>query len=194
MRYFFFILALLFEWPVLSKDMMEMRVYGNEAPTRMYLFTSLVCPHCAQFHRNILPIIQEKYLNTHKTQLVVVDMLMNKPNLMGAMLIRCAPADKTEKIETALYDNQKIWALDEDKARAYLAEVARYNGISAGEFETCLANKELEKTIVTDQERMARLYDVKRMPTLLVRKNEKTSFMEGADKEFVVSELSAFFK
>lgn len=193
MRFFIFLMTLMLGLPGLAKDIMDIRVYGEESPTRMYLFTSLVCPHCAQFHRDILPEIQKKYLDEHKTQLIVVDMLMNKPNLMGAMLLRCAPDDKTETIETTLYDNQLTWALDENKARAYLAEVALDNGISAGEFENCLNNKELAKTIVTEQERMSRLYDVKHMPTLIIRQGEKASSWEGADKDIVMGGLSQFF-
>ena len=194
MRYFIFLMTVLLGLPSIAKDMMDMRVYGKEAPTKMYLFTSLVCPHCAEFHREILPAIQEKYLKTNKTQLVVVDMLMNKPNLMGAMLLRCAPEDKTNQMEDALYSDQPAWALDENKARAYLAEAASRGGISAGEFENCLSNTELAKTIVTEQERMSRLYDVKRMPTLMVRQGEKTSSWEGADKETILNGLSEFFK
>lgn len=193
MRFLFFLMTLMLGLPSFAKDMMDRRVYGDETNTKMYLFTSLVCPHCAQFHRDVLPEIQKKYLDAHKTQLIVVDMLMNKPNLMGAMLLRCAPDDKTEAIETTLYDNQKIWALDEDKARSFLAEVALSNGISAGDFENCLNNKELAKTVATDQERMARLYDVKHMPTLIIRQGEKSSSWEGADKDIVMGGLSEFF-
>ena len=194
MRSLVFTLIILLGLPVWGKDIMDQRVYGSQAPSKMYLFTSLACPHCAQFHREILPEIQKKYLNTNQSQLVVVDMLMNKPNLMGAMLIRCVPEKQTESVEHTLYANQKNWAWDEKKARIYLSEIALKNGMSAGEFETCLANKDLENTIITEQERMARLYDIKHMPTLLVRQNEKTASWEGADKDYVMAELSDFFK
>ena len=194
MRYFVFIFVLLFCVKTLARDMMDRRVYGDEAPTRIYLFTSLVCPHCAQFHQDILPEIQKKYLDTHKSQLIIVDMLMNKPNLMGAMLLRCVSDEKAKKIETTLYDNQKIWALDENKARSYLSEVALRNDISAGEVETCLANKELAETIVTDQGRMSKLYDVKYMPTLVVRQGDKAASWSGSDKNMVMTGLSEFFK
>ena len=174
---------------------MDTRTYGKDVPTKIYLFTSLACPHCAEFHRNILPDIQKKYLDTHLGQVVIIDMLMNKQNLMGAMLLRCASKDQVNKIEDNLYDNQKKWVYgDEDQARSYLAEVALDNGISAGDFETCLNNKELEKDLTKEQERMARLYNIAHMPTILVRQNEKISSWEGADKDLVMTGLSDFFK
>ena len=194
MRSLFFVLLLLLGMPVKGKDMMDTRTYGAEAPTRMYLFTSLVCPHCATFHKDILPEIQKKYLAPQLGQIVIVDMLMNKPNLMGAMLLRCVPAEKTEQIENILYKNQRHWAFDEDKARAYLGEIALRNGMSAGDFETCLNNKDLENSLIKEQERFSKLYGVSRMPTLLVPQNESVFVWEGADKETVMSGLSDFFK
>ena len=194
MRFLVLLMTLSLVQPVMAKDINDYRTYGKEAPKKMYLFTSLACPHCAQFHREILPEIQKEYLDTGKGQVVIVDMLMNRANLMGAMLLRCAPAEKTDKIETNLYDNQRQWAYDEDQARTYLSKVALNNGISAGEFETCMNNKELAKTVSIEQERMAKLYGVSRMPTVLVRENEKTCSWEGADKELVLSGLSDFFK
>ena len=194
MRFFIFILIILSGLPVLGGNMTDQRIYGKDSPVKMYLFTSLACPHCAQFHQNILPEIQKKYLNTEKGQLIVVDMLMNQANLMGTMLIRCAPENKIRKIETTLYQNQKDWAWDEKKARSYLAKIAFKNVISSNEFKSCLYNEELKKTIISEQDRMSHLYDVKHMPTLIVRKDEKTAMWEGSNKETIMTELSDFFK
>ncbi len=194
MRHFLLLVFFLLSANSYAKDMMDTRTYGSEAPTKMYLFTSLVCPHCANFHREILPEIQKKYLETKRGQIIVVDMLMNKPNLMGAMLLRCAPLEATHAIENKLYNNQKLWGYDEGKARSYLAQIASDSGISAGDFETCLSNQDLADTVIKEQERMSRLYDVSRMPTLLIRKGDKVSAWEGADKEVILSGLSDFFK
>ena len=45
-----------------AHDPMKLRHIGNEnSAVQLYLFSSLRCPHCADFHRNILPKIKRKY-------------------------------------------------------------------------------------------------------------------------------------
>ena len=35
----------------------------NEAPVKIKIFSSLTCPHCADFHINVVSEIKKKYVN-----------------------------------------------------------------------------------------------------------------------------------
>ena len=194
MRIISFLLGIFLAFPLFADDLMNLRSYGNDSPNKIYLFTSLSCPHCAHFHHDILPEIQKKYLDPQKAKIVVVDMLMNNPGLMGAMLLRCVPKDKMQQIEKELYQNQKQWAFDEENARIYLAEIAIKYGLSAGEFDTCIQNKDLQKTIITDQQRLSATYGITHMPTLMYRQGERVFKWTGANKDEILIGLSEAFE
>lgn len=194
MRFLAFVLGLFITLPVLANDLMNLRSYGNDSPNKLYLFSSLACPHCAHFHQDVLPEIEKKYIKTNKVKIVMVDMLMNNASLLGAMLLRCAPKEKQHEIEKELYQKQKQWAFDEKKAKVFLADIAQKHGISAGEFETCIQNKDLQKTIITDQKRLSATYGITHMPTLVFRKNEQVFLWKGSEKSEIMTGLSQSFE
>lgn len=194
MRFFTFFTGLFIALPLWANDMMNLRSYGNDVNDKMYLFTSLACPHCAHFHQDVLPEIEKTYLNTNKAKVVMVDMLMNNASLLGAMLLRCAPKEKQHEIEKELYQKQKKWAFDEKKAKVFLADIAQKHGISAGEFETCIQNKDLQKTVITDQKRLSATYSVTHMPTLVFRRGNRVYTWQGADKDEIMNGLLEAFE
>ena len=194
MRPFFFVLSLFLGVFAAFQASADVRTYGPESPTKMYLFTSLACPHCAQFHQKILPDIRKKYVGRSKGQLIVVDMMMNQANLMGATLLRCVPKDQVHAVEAQMYEDQKKWAYDERKAYTYLLDLAQKKGMSTDDFASCVHNKELQKGILFDQEKFSNLYGVSRMPTFIIRRGKRTKLFEGADKEEIMKGLDLFFQ
>ena len=46
---------------------------ANNAPVKIKIFSSLTCPHCANFHMKIVPEINEKYVESGKVQLIFID-------------------------------------------------------------------------------------------------------------------------
>ena len=194
MRFFTFFAGLFIALPLWANDMMNLRSYGNETNDKMYLFTSLACPHCAHFHQDVLPEIEKTYLDTNKAKVVMVDMLMNNASLLGAMLLRCAPKEKQHEIEKELYQKQKEWAFDEQTARTFLASIAQKHEISAGEFETCIQNKDLQKTVITDQKRLSSTYAVTHMPTLILRRKDNIFVWKGSNKDEIMNGLLEAFE
>lgn len=194
MHFFTFFAGLFITLPLWANDLINLRSYGNDSPNKLYLFSSLSCPHCAHFHQDVLPEIEKNYLKPNKAKIVMVDMVMNNASLLGAMLLRCAPKEKQHEIEKELYQKQKQWAFDEKKAKVFLADIAQKHGISAGEFETCIQNKDLQKTIIGDQKRLSATYGITHMPTLMFRKNERVFLWKGSEKEEIMSGLLQAFE
>ena len=49
-------------------------VIGSDtAEIKIKIFSSLTCPHCANFHINVVPKIKEKYVRSGKVQLIFID-------------------------------------------------------------------------------------------------------------------------
>ena len=45
----------------------------DKAPIKIKVFSSLTCPHCANFHINVIPKIKKEYIKTGKVQLIFID-------------------------------------------------------------------------------------------------------------------------
>jgi len=117
---------------------------------------------------------------------------MNRANLMGATLLRCLPKDQVPVVEKQLYEHQKKWCYDEKDAYSYLSQLAQENGLDAGNFESCIRNKDIQKNLLSTQEKLSERYGVSRMPTLLIRRGKKVGLWEGADKKEIVDGLDEF--
>ena len=53
-----------------TNHMMRSQLLGsNEAPIKIKEFFSLTCGHCANFHKNTLPKLKDKYIDKGQIQL-----------------------------------------------------------------------------------------------------------------------------
>lgn len=168
----------------------DLKTIGDEnAPTTIYLFSSFTCPHCAHYHKDVLPAVKERFVNTGKAKLVFVDMAYDARAMAGAMLSRCVPSEQYEPLLKVLYENQGVWAYG-DNPKQKLIGYARLLGMGETDINRCLADKELQKSIVAQRDNLARLYGVQGMPTTVLLKQGVPETFVGADADAVLSGLA----
>ena len=84
---------------------------GNpKAKVTVIEFASLTCPHCAQFQQVVFPDIKKNYIDTGKIRYVFKDYPLDELAMVGAVLARCAPADRGLKLIDTMFKNQLEWA------------------------------------------------------------------------------------
>jgi len=124
-------------------SMLAERSLGNaQAKVTIIEYSSLTCPHCAEFHRDTLPQIQANYIDKGLVRYVVRDFPLEGRALAASMVARCLPPERYFGFIGLLFRDQAVWAqspnpLDELKVRAQLA------GLSPADFDACLADKPL---------------------------------------------------
>ena len=99
-KIFFFtkaaLILLLLCFKVLSDDFVTL---GNkEAPVKIKIFSSLTCPHCANFHKNVVPKIKKKYVDFNKVQVIFIDFPLDMAALNASKILKCT--DKNKQIES----------------------------------------------------------------------------------------------
>ena len=62
---------------------------SSKAPVKIKIFSSLTCPHCANFHINVVTKIKEKYIETGKVQLIFIDFPLDQIAFNAAKLLHC---------------------------------------------------------------------------------------------------------
>jgi protein-disulfide isomerase len=138
-----------------------------DAPITIVEYASLTCPHCAEFDRDTLPKIKEKWIDTGKAKLVFRDFPLDGLALRAAAVARCAPADRYFGYIDILFHSQRNWATASDPIQA-LSRIARLGGMSDQQFQTCINNAELQKSIAASRQTAEKEYGVDSTPTFFV--------------------------
>lgn len=151
------VVAVLFAAPAVAADTVTPpdgypeRVLGKEdAPVTIYEYSSLTCPHCADFHAETLPDLKKTYFDTGRAKLVFRDFPLDPLALAGALIARCAPEAVYFKLLDILFAKQGDWARAANPVEA-LKQYGRLSGMSDAALDACLKNEDLLKAIQSVQ-------------------------------------------
>ena len=132
-------------------------------------YASISCGHCADFHINTLPKLIEKYVDTGKVKIVFRDFPFNFPALMGSMVLRCVDHDIRYQYSTALYKLQSKWVLRENKeSKKELYKIMQSGGMTKEEFNQCIEDIDLEKTILQGVMNAQNEFNIKSTPSFII--------------------------
>ena len=142
-------------------------VLGNaEAPIVMIEYSSLSCPHCARFQKDVLPLIKKDFIDTGKVKFIPRDFPLNKPAVQAAQFAHCAGPMRFFAIEDVLFKTQDQW-LAEDAVEK-LATIAATAGMDRPTFDACLANKDIEAKVVATRKAGEDAFQINATPTFIV--------------------------
>ena len=125
----------------------EMAVGSESAPVTIIEYSSLTCPHCAHFHKDVYPPLKEQYIDTGKARYVMREFPLNEAALAGAVAARCLEPSRYFAFTGLLFAKQNDWAFKDD-ALAPLKALAKQAGMSGEEFDKCIDNQDLQKKIL----------------------------------------------
>ena len=146
---------------------------SNKAPVKIKIFSSLTCPHCANFHINVVKKIKKKYVETGEVQLIFIDFPLDQVALNASILLHCLEQEKQMTFLDNLYKNQSKWASGSDlnEINNNLKEIVKILGINSTEFDKCLNNEAIEDKILSDRINGHKKYSINSTPTIII--NEK---------------------
>ena len=151
----------------LAEAVAEMVMGRDDAPVTMVEYSSLACPHCAAFHREVLPRIKKDYIDTGKVRLVYRDFPLGGLALAAAMLARCGGRDRYFGFLEVLFRSQAQWSRS-DNPRRELERVARFGGISQQDFEACLVKEPLMTNIREQAGDAKEKFGIDSTPTFII--------------------------
>ncbi|WP_448854636.1 DsbA family protein [Corynebacterium frankenforstense] len=150
-----------------------------DAPVKVLLFTDPSCPHCSNFHENVLPKLQSDYIDTGKVYLEVHDLGVLGEDSVKMSAASRAAADQGHYFEyiDQLYPatlNGETRGVDEDKLVAW-AEAAGVPDIDA--FREAISGDDLAANVQFDSE-AATNAGLKVVPTVIVNGTEAENVEE----------------
>ena len=146
---------------------------SNKAPIKIKIFSSLTCPHCANFHINVVSEIKKKYIETGKVQLIFIDFPLDQIAFNASKLLHCLDKKKQMMFLDTIYETQNKWTVGTnlEDINNNLKKIAKNLGISASQFDKCLNDEVISDKILTGRIDGQKKYSIKSTPTIII--NEK---------------------
>jgi protein-disulfide isomerase len=139
----------------------------SDAPVTFVEYASLTCPHCADFHTNVLPAVKTEFIDTGKVRMIYRDYPLDKLALAASMIARCAGRDRDFGFIGAFFASQESWARDANPLAA-LGRIARVGGMSQQDVDACLKNSAIEDAVVRERLQGEKTFGVSATPTLFI--------------------------
>ncbi|WP_339045853.1 DsbA family protein [Candidatus Mesenet endosymbiont of Agriotes lineatus] len=133
----------------LLKVLPDDRVIGNKnALVTMIEYASFSCYHCALFHINILPVIEEKYIKTGKVLFIFRSFPLDYKSLKASMLGHCYynTADYFA-FSKAVFSLTNFWN-NKLSSLSALENIAKLSNISKERFDQCINDSNILNTII----------------------------------------------
>ena len=94
----------------------EILKIGNEsAKITVKVFSSLTCPHCASFHKEIFENLKKDYIDKNKVKFEHYAFPLDLAALNAEKIVRCASNPEAKfKLLEKIYNKQKSWAVGSD--------------------------------------------------------------------------------
>ncbi len=170
------------------------RTLGNpKAPIVAIEYASPMCPHCAHFNEEGIPVLKAKYIDTGKVFYIFRVFPIGAPDIPAAALARCLPADNYFAFIDQLYRNQDKWDPENgvtDVQGGLLAQ-ARIAGMSGDQAMACMADKARQARIAAVAQDAEARYGINGTPTFVINGEVQTAGAQWADIKAKLDSLLA---
>jgi len=161
------------------KTLSDLVVLGvDNAPVKIKIFSSLTCPHCANFHIKIVPEIKKNYVEAGKVQLIFIDFPLDQAAFNASKLLYCLDQKKQMAYLDTIYKNQDKWTAGSNinAINNNLKKIVQILGISSTQFNECINDEVIEDKILNNRIDGHQKYSINSTPTIII--NEKK--LEGS--------------
>lgn len=139
----------------------------RDAPITIIEYSSLTCPHCANFHKDTLPEIKANWIDTGKARIVYRHFPLDGLALRAAMVSNCIDGERHFTFLDALFHGQKLWAQASDPVKA-LSQVAALAGLNGERFQACIDDESQANAILERRKHGEATYSIGSTPTFIV--------------------------
>ena len=169
------IISIFFFFSALSTQADEIKriLVGNKsAKISIIAFESLTCSHCANFHKDVYPLLKKEYLDTGLAKIEFRHFPLDIAAFNASKVSQCKNDGDPEILES-LYANQQKWVRGNtvEEANINLQKFLISEGHSV-DFENCINNKQIEDFVLNDRIDGVKNFKVNATPTIIIN-NEK---------------------
>ena len=189
---YIFIIFLLIQFLISENLSSEaLKIGSQDAKVTIKVFSSLTCPHCASFHKNIFEKLKEDYIDNDKIRFEHHAFPLDLAALNAEKIVRCASSPESKfKLLHNVYEKQKKWAVGSDikKINEFLIKIGVDSNLKEIDLKKCLENETVQELILKERIEAQKEYNITSTPTIYINdkkyedKHEFKSFKKHIDK------------
>ena len=148
-------------------------VAGNDnARITIIAYESLTCSHCANFHKDVYPLLKKDYIDTGLAKIEFRHFPLDVAAFNASKIAQCKQDQSLEILES-LYSNQQSWVKGNsiEEVNNNLKNFLKDEGFEL-DFEKCINNKKIEDFVLNDRIEGTKNFKVNATPTIIIN-NEK---------------------
>ena len=177
MNKIFLLLVLFFGSINISNAEVNRIVAGNkDAKITIIAYESLTCSHCADFHKEIYPLLKKDFIDTGLAKIEFRHFPLDLAAFNASKISQCKTTESL-KILNSLYSSQQEWVRGNtvEEINDNLKKFIKNQGFEI-DFEKCINNEEIEDYVLNDRIEGVKKFKVNATPTIIVNdeKFEKT--------------------
>ena len=155
------------------------------------VFSSLTCPHCADFHGAIYDKLKDEYISIGKVKFKHYAFPLDLAALNAEKILQCSVESQTNmNFLTEIYRKQNKWTVGSDIKiiNESIKKIVKEFNLTKDQMNKCLADRNLEEKILNERIEAQKKYRVKSTPTIYLDKKkyegkrDYKSFKKAIDK------------
>ena len=154
---------------------------NSDAKVTVKVFSSLTCPHCANFHTAIFDKLKKEYIDKGLVKFEHHAFPLDLAALNAELVVRCASNnEKKFELLDEMYSKQKIWAVGSDinKINQLIKKIGLGSNLPENKIDNCLKSSEAQDIILDQRISAQKKYKIESTPTVFVNEKKYTGKIE----------------
>ena len=163
---------------VVTAESKILSIGNSDAKVTVKVFSSLTCPHCANFHNAIFNNLKEDYIDKGLVRFEHHAFPLDLAALNAEVIIRCQANNNIKfKLLDEIYDKQKIWAVGSDikKINELIKKIGLGFNLTNDDMDVCLKDDVIQNEILEQRIEAQKKYKIESTPTIIVNGKKYTN-------------------
>ena len=161
-----------------------LKIGNNNSKIVIKVFSSLTCPHCANFHLKNFENLKNDFIDKNILRFEHHSFPLDLAALNAELIVRCAEStEKKFQLLSEIYKKQKQWAVGSDIniINESIKKIGLENGLNEKKMESCFKDENKQDQILNERIEAQKKYKIQSTPTVLINEkkfNGKSNYTE----------------
>ncbi len=152
-----------------------LKIGNSDAKITVKVFSSLTCPHCASFHKNIFENLKKEYIDEGLIRFEHHSFPLDLAALNAEIILRCHTSNnKKFQLLGEIYKKQNQWAVGSDIniINESIKKIGLDSGLENNKMDDCLKNETAQDQILNERIEAQKQYKIQSTPTIYINKKQ----------------------
>ena len=170
------ILLIVLIFPVQAESKI-LSIGNSDAKVTVKVFSSLTCPHCADFHISIYENLKKDFIDKGLVKFEHHAFPLDLAALNAEIIVRChVNNDEKFKLLKKIYEKQKDWAIGSDinKINDSIKKIGAELNLEDKKMSKCLNDDKVQDDILNQRIDAQKKYNIESTPTIVINEKKYT--------------------